>query len=167
MQQRSTALIAPILIVACSVAQAETFTVPAEVGFADIVAVSDAVRNECTLQTRLPEFIKDGARGDVDIVISDEPLDNVAGKVLRLEYVNILGAGGGAWSGPKSATVSGELWENGELIGSFVASRYSRGGAFGGFKGTCSILGRCIRTLGVDIARWLGDPTMDARLGNA
>lgn len=167
MRQRFTALILPILIVACSAAQAETFTVPAEVMFSDGVAVSDAVENECTLQTRLPAFIEDGARRGVDIVISDQPLDNVAGKVLRLEYTHILGTGGGAWSGPKSVTVAGELWEDGELIGSFVASRYSTGGAFGGFKGTCSILGRCIKTLGVDIARWLEDPTMDARLGNA
>ena len=167
MQQRLTALIAPILIVACSVAQAETFTVPAEVGFADHVIVSEAVLNECTLQTRLPTFIEDGAGRNVEIVITDEPLDDVTGKVLRLEYINILGAGGGAWSGPKSVTVSGELWENGEVIGSFVASRYSTGGAFGGFKGTCSILGRCIRALGTDIARWLRSPTMDARLGDA
>ena len=41
------------------------------------------------------------------------------------------------------------------------------GGAFGGFKGTCSILGRCIKAIGADIAKWLANPTMDAMLGNA
>jgi len=59
------------------------------------------------------------------------------------------------------------LKENGEVIGSFTGARYSGGGAFGGFKGTCAILGRCIETLGKDIATWLKDPTMNAMLGNA
>jgi hypothetical protein len=64
-------------------------------------------------------------------------------------------------------TVEGELVENGEVIGSFTASRYSSGGAFGGFKGTCAILGRCIQSIGKDIAAWLKNPTMNAMLGNA
>lgn len=64
-------------------------------------------------------------------------------------------------------TVHGELRENGEITGTFTATRYSTGGAFGGFRGTCSILGRCVKTLGSDIAKWLKRPTMDALLGNA
>ncbi len=45
---------------------------------------------------------------------------------------------------------------------------YAEGsGAFGGFKGTCSILGRCIEALGKDIATWLKDPEMDSQLGDA
>ncbi|MEJ2404442.1 MAG: hypothetical protein P8171_09165 [Candidatus Thiodiazotropha sp.] len=44
-----------------------------------------------------------------------------------------------------------ELFENGKKIGSF--------------KGTCSILGRCVKALGKDISEWLINPTMNARLG--
>ncbi len=51
-------------------------------------------------------------------------------------------------------------------MGSFVAARYSTGGAFGGYRVTCSILGRCIKALGKDIAGWLKSTTMDAALGD-
>ena len=166
MNRKIAAFAAPLFLAGISIAEAETFTVPREVPFAVGVDVTPAVRAECTLDTRLPQFIVDGAGRGVDVVIADTT-ENVTGKVLQLEFTNILGFGGGAWSGPKSVTVTGKLYENGQLIGSFVASRYSTGGAFGGFKGTCSILGRCIETLGVDIGRWLQSPAMDSRLGNA
>jgi hypothetical protein len=166
MRHQVAVFAASVLLTVASIARAETITVPAEVPFAEGLDVTNAVRTECTLQTRLPQFIVDGAGRGLDVVIGDTAAAT-SGKVLQLEFTNILGFGGGAWSGPKSVTVTGKLYENGQLIGNFVASRYSTGGAFAGFKGTCSILGRCIETLGVDIARWLAKPTMDARLGNA
>ena len=167
MYHKATVLLASLFFTTISIAQAETFTVPTKVPFADGIDVTDAVRNECALGTRLPQFIAESAERGVEVVLGDAPVENAKGKVLRLEFTHILGFGGGAWSGPKSVTVSGKLYQNGEVIGSFVASRYSTGGAFAGYKGTCSILGRCIKTLGVDIAHWLQGPTMNARLGNA
>ena len=41
------------------------------------------------------------------------------------------------------------------------------GGAFGAFKGTCSIIGRCTKALGQDIATWLTAPTQNAEIGDA
>jgi hypothetical protein len=64
-------------------------------------------------------------------------------------------------------SVKGELFDKGKQIGSFRATRFSGGGAFGGFKGTCAIIGRCSKTLGSDIAGWLGAPTQNAQLGDA
>ena len=167
MYHKAIALLASLFFAAISIAQAETFTVPTKAPFADGIDITDAVRKECMLETKLPQFIVEGAERGVDVVLADAPAENATGKVLRLEFTHILGFGGGVWSGPKSVTVSGKLYENGKVVGSFVASRYSTGGAFGGYKGTCSILGRCIKTLGIDIAHWLESPTMDARLGNA
>jgi hypothetical protein len=40
------------------------------------------------------------------------------------------------------------------------------GGAFGGFKGNCSVLGRTVRALGEDIAGWLAQPGKDGMLGD-
>ena len=148
-------------------AGAENYTVVSPVPFAEGSQASNDVRATCTLGTRLPQFIADYAKRGVDVVIGPDPGDDVEGKVLYLEIVHVLGAGGGAWSGAKSVTVEGVLKENGEVIGSFTGARYSGGGAFGGFKGTCAILGRCIKTLGKDIATWLKKPTMNAMLGNA
>ncbi len=141
-------------------------TLSQELEFAETSSASDNVKAECKLQTRLPQFIKSYAKG-IDIVLTEELNDSTEGRVLHMEIIQVVGAGGGAWSGAKSVTIKGELTEDGEVIGTFIASRYSGGGAFAGFKGTCSILGRCIKAIGSDIARWLAHPTMDAALGDA
>jgi len=148
-------------------AVAETYTVVSPVPFSENSQATREVKETCTLDIRLPEFIEKAAKRGVEVIIAGDPGDNVEGKVLYLEIVHVLGTGGGAWSGAKSVTVEGVLKENGEVIGSFTGARYSSGGAFGAMKGTCSILGRCIQTLGKDIATWLKAPTMNAMLGNA
>jgi len=148
-------------------AVAETYTVVSPVPFSENSQASRDVKETCTLDIRLPEFIEKAAKRGVEVVIAGDPGENVEGKVLYLEIVHVLGTGGGAWSGAKSVTVEGVLKENGEVIGSFTGARYSGGGAFGAMKGTCSILGRCIQAIGKDIATWLREPTMNAMLGNA
>jgi len=144
----------------------QVVTMSQELEFAETSGASGKVQSECTLQTRLPQFIKDYAKG-VKVVLAEEVSDSTEGKVLHVEIVNVVGTSGGAWSGAKSVTVKGELTEDGEVIGTFIASRYSGGGAFAGMKGTCSILGRCIKAIGSDIGKWLTKPTMDAALGDA
>ena len=148
-------------------AQDGTFTVMSPVEFLEGSGATSEVMSECGLETRLPEFIKSAAKRGVTVVIAADSLESAGGKVLYLEFSHVLGGGGGAWSGPKTVTVRGSLQENGEVIGSFVGTRYTTGGAFGGFKGTCSLLGRCIKSLGADIAKWLQAPTIDAMLGDA
>jgi len=130
--------------------------------------VNMAVKRECIIDKQLPEFIESYASNyDIAVVRDAQKVKGNRGKVLQLEFSNIYGHGGGAWSGAKSVTVQGTLKENGKTIGTFVGTRFSGGGAFGGFKSTCDILGRCVKTLGDDIARWLQAPTMNARLGDA
>ncbi len=155
-----------LLAPAAHAAEKKTVTIGRSIEFAEASGASSNVKAECTLQTRLPEFIKSYASG-VKVVLADDIGKSTEGRVLHLEITHVIGHGGGAWSGSKSVTVEGELTENGEVIGTFTAMRYSSGGAFAGFKGTCSILGRCIKTLGKDIATWLRNPTMHAMLGNA
>ncbi len=157
-----------LLVPAAYAEGGQSVTVSRKTEFAETSGASRNVKAECTLGTRLPGFIRDFAKAvDIDVVLADEVDDNTAGRVLHLEVTNVVGAGGGAWSGAKSVTARGKLTENGEVIGNFVSSRYSGGGAFGGYKGTCSILGRCIKAMGKDISRWLAHPSMDARLGDA
>lgn len=167
MRSSMTVLIVAMFASMASYAEDATYTVISPVTFAENSMASSDVKASCTLDTRLPEFIASSARRGVTVVIAPDSGDNIEGKVLYLTITNVLGAGGGAWSGAKSVTVEGVLKENGEVIGSFTGARYSGGGAFGGFKGTCAILGRCVEALGKDIAAWLKDPTMHAMLGNA
>lgn len=128
---------------------------------------SEAVRKECALDTRLPEFIESQATEQGVKVVRGSASPKGKGRVLVMEISHVLGTGGGAWSGPKSVTVDGKLYDNGKLIGSFQARRQSGGGAWGGYKSTCAILGRCVEALGSDIAEFLAKPSMNVKLGDA
>ena len=134
--------------------------------FAQNVNVTQAVRAECNLNGTLSDFVQSASRNYGTNVVGVDTVAGKKGRVLTMKITNVMGAGGGAWSGAKSVSVEGELSENGKVIGSFRGSRYSGGGVFGGFKGTCSILGRCVKALGSDIAGWLQSPVMNANLGD-
>jgi len=139
-----------------------------EVKYADDASVPPAVRNECKLDIELASWIKtyaDELKTPVTVAGSDAATPT--GRVLKVKITNVLGAGGGAYSGAKSVQVKGELREGDKVIATFSGSRHSGGGAFAGFKGTCSIMGRCVKTLGKDIALWLKNPFTDARLGDS
>ena len=126
--------------------------------------VSGKVKDECKLDTQLASFIKSNEK---NVVLTDESLsEKSSGRVLLLEITNVQATGGGAWSGPKSVSVAGKLFDNGKQIGDFTASRYTTGGAFGGFKGTCGLVGRCVKSLGKDIGQWLKNPEPGSSLGN-
>ena len=108
-------------------AQEGAITIISPVPFAESSGATSNVKADCTLETRLPKFIEDYSKKGVDVVIGDDPGEESAGKVLHLEFTNVHGPGGGAWSGPKIVTVEGTLTENGEVIGSFIGTRYSTG----------------------------------------
>ncbi len=74
---------------------------------------------------------------------------------------------GNAFIGHQKYSASrGTLFENGEKIASFEARRQSMGGAFAGYKGSCSVLGRTVKAMGKDIAQWLKEPIDKAMLGD-
>ena len=132
--------------------------------FASTAQVPAAVRDECQLQTKVPEFVSRGRGGQRPAGGRDRSIAS-AGRVLEMEITDVHAPGGGAFSGPKWMTVKGELYDRGKQIGSFRAKRSSGGGAFAAYKGTCGIIGRCAKTLGQDIATWLASPTQNAQLG--
>ena len=115
---------------------------------------------ECDLQNRLPEFLAEFAP-------STAPGSGAgAGKVITMEITHVMGFGGGLYSGPKQIVVKGTLTEGGQVKGSFEAKRTTvTGGAFGGYKGTCSLLHRTAKAVAKDVSEWLPAPTMDAKLG--
>ncbi len=126
--------------------------------------VPPKVREQCGLETRIPRAIADRS-SEVELV--DGAPDRARGRALALSIGDVHAPGGGAFSGPKWAEVRGELTESGKLIGSFRAKRFTTGGAWGVFQGTCSILGRVADALGQDIAAFLESPRLNAELGDA
>lgn len=143
-------------------------TVQKKAAFDKSMNVSDAIRAECELERKIPEFVEEFAKKDFDsVVMSDQVSASTKGNALSMKITDVSRIGGGAWSGPKFVTVEGTLWQNGKVAGTFRATRYSSGGAFGGYKGTCAILGRCAKAIGKDVAGWALAPSMDARLGDS
>jgi hypothetical protein len=148
-------------------AMASAISISKRVAYGADSGVPDKVRKECVIDSQLPDFIETYAsKNDIAVVQKDAAVSSKdKGRVLVVEFSDVVGASGGAWTGAKTVSVSGELFDNGKKVGSFKGRRSSGGGAWGAYKGTCSILGRCVKTLGKDISDWLVKPTMNARLG--
>jgi hypothetical protein len=128
--------------------------------------IRDAVKQECNLDEKLVQFIEQNAAGQYGNIVTDSKTGSADTQILTIEIGDVQGAAGGAWSGAKSVVLKGSLSQNGKVLGDFKARRYSGGGMFGGYKGTCAILGRCVKTLGKDVAEWLARPTPQAVLGD-
>ena len=159
--------ISAMLAFVASPAIAEVYTVASVIPFAEDSGATAEQKSECMLDTRLPIYLAAVAEPGIEIVISTKPLDEVVGKVLRLEIVRANDRSGGmVYRRPARLAVRGELLENGEAIGSFLVMRQTvKTAKFDGFKGACAMLGRCLDLLSRDIAIWLQNPTIDARLG--
>jgi len=150
-------------VTALPVAAAGKITIPPTATIDPNAGVNPKVRDECVPDARVTELLKEQLKAaGYDVEVAKQAS---GGKSLQLTILNVTGVGGGAWSGPKSMTLSGKLVQDGKVIGSFNGRRTSGGGAFGAYKGTCSIIGRCAKALAKDITVWLENPTMDARLG--
>jgi len=159
-----------------SVAWAETqITVLSDIPFKKGSNILDAIKKECSLGAKLSDFIKESA-AEKGIKV------NQGGKLGggNQLIVNILSASAkksverGGWGSLSSAlsgggtsyvSIEGTYIKNGKKVGTFRGQRSSGGGFAGGFKGNCSLLGRCIKALGDDVATWLQDPEMDSRIG--
>ncbi len=160
---KNSILLTTLLLFTPLIAQAsDSIVLAKKITFSEHSDVRSKVKDECKLETKIPHFISKYAGKKVKLV------DDTKGakKVLNVEINDVHAPGGGAWSGPKSVSVSGELIENGKVIATFTGSRYSTGGMWGGVKGTCSIVGRCAKAIGKDISKWLKKPVDGASLGD-
>ncbi len=145
------------VLLGAGTAQAASIRVPERIEYASGSSVRDAIRNECALQTMIPQAIARSA-SNVQLVPGKK-------RDLELSITDVHGPGGGVFSGPKWVEVTGRLRRGSKVVGSFRAKRVSATDVFAG--GTCGILAKCARSVGADIGAWLQNPTMDAKLGDA
>ena len=168
MQPIRSAVLLIALALPLAATAGQTLTIPKKTEFARGASVPEAVRDECQLPQKVSEFVKEYAGKNFDSVkLVDKVSPQSGGDALTMQIVGVQGVAGGAWSGPKSVTVEGKYYKNGKLAGTFRVVRRSGGGAFGGYKNTCSILGRCTKAIGKDVAEWMKAPGMNAKLGDA
>jgi chorismate synthase len=131
--------------------------IPRNVPYASEATVAENVRNECTdLGTRLATSLQQfAAKHGVATVVVDEIDPKASGAVFQVEIVNVFSAGNAFIGHRKSMEARGELFVNGVSRGQVDFTRNSGGGFGAGFKGSCSVLARCSKTLGNDFAKWL------------
>jgi hypothetical protein len=119
-------------------------------------SVVQKVKDECKLEERLTTDITDAFRR---ARIGGTVTSVGPGEVMKVRITHVLGVGGGGWSGPKAITVHADLMKDGKLDRTTRINRWSMGGVFGAFKGTCSILDRSSGAIAKDLVRWAKDPT--------
>jgi hypothetical protein len=154
-----------VLLCCASPAFAGTVHVQDPVPFSESAYIADNIKTECRMGAQLATALGSNAPKFGNTIVFDSEAVT-QGRVLQLELVEAQSAGN-AFSGHfKSATVRGVLLDDGQKVAAVTARRVSRGGAFGGFKGSCDVLERTVNAIGADLAEWLANPTDNARLGD-
>ena len=157
-------LLAAALLLACGSAFAGDTGVKlqAPVPYAEDNDISNAIKAECGIGQQLAEFVKQYSK--VPVELTSQP--GTEGRVLQLEIVDAVSMGNAFMGHQKFTKVRGTLFQDGQKVASFTGRRNSMGGAFAGFKGSCSVLGRTVEVLGKDIGGWLAAPEDGASLGD-
>jgi hypothetical protein len=153
----ASSLLCLLVAAAASAGSEDAVQIPRDVPYTSEATVADNVRNECgDLGVRLSRSLEQfAAKYGVATLVVDAVDPSAKGRVLVLEITNVF-SGGNAFIGHrKSMAVRGELFEDGVSKAKTNFTRDSGGGFGAGFKGSCSVLARCSKTLGNDFAKWL------------
>lgn len=157
MGNRLGKLCAPLLLAAAFGAHAQDRLLVQVPALLDPNApITESVRRDCAVEVKVGEhvFAKVSEKIPGAVPLAD-PRKAGSDRLLKLTIVNVTGVGGGAWSGSKSITVRADLEQNSKVHATKMLTRQSGGGAFGGMKGTCSIMERIAAALGNDVAAWV------------
>ncbi|WP_018867599.1 MULTISPECIES: hypothetical protein [unclassified Thioalkalivibrio] len=148
-------------------ADAPVIRVAHSVPYSADATIASNIRQECNLEEQFSEFIAHyGADQGLRFEREASVDPSAGGQVLVVELTDAV-SGGNAWIGHRKVTeAAGTLYSDGEEEASFTSRRFSGGGAFGGFKGSCSVLGRTVQAMGRDIATWSAAPEDGAHLGD-
>jgi hypothetical protein len=136
--------------------------------FSEDHEIRNSIVNECTtLGSKLAKFTRSYAdKRGIEVVLEEQINSASSGRYLQLEITDAVSRGNAFIGHNKFVAVKGTLWQDGKAMASFDGRRFSMGGFMGGYKGSCSVLGRCVKTLGKDIAAWLDSPTDGVSLGD-
>jgi len=156
-----------MLVAAQAAVAGGSVTLKKPVTFNEDADIAKSVLTECKLEEQLPEAIVSSAKDNGLVVdVSSEATTAGPGRVLELEIYEAVADGNAFMGHHKSMAVKGKLYEGGEVVGSFKDRRISMGGAFGQFKGNCSVLERITKEIGNDVGTWLKEPTKNTKLGD-
>lgn len=130
------------------------------VTYAAGAGVVERVKDECHIDDMLTRHVGEALRRLNRTGEGTIEANGVAGdaEILKLQITYVMGVGGGAWTGPKAISLSADLIDNGQVVRHTKFKRWSVGGMWGAFKGTCSILDRTAVVISKDLSRWVHNP---------
>ena len=129
--------------------------------------IAGNIRKECALQTKLSNFVEAYSVGDgIGVIRVGKVTKKTRGKALVITITDAVSSGNAFIGHRKFVSIKGTLYNSGKKQSGFTAARVSGGGAFGGFKGSCDVLGRTVKVLGQDVSLWLKHPVNGAHLGD-
>ena len=148
-------LLAVLLLALCAASAARAQEIiyikfPAEL--APGAAIADAVLNECLPEDRLGGAVLNAVLRLHNRRTRVAGPDNVNDKQFQLTILNVLGTGGGSYSGRKTIHVRADVVQNGTVLASREFERPSRRSRV---RGTCALLEVTAKDLGREVAMWL------------
>lgn len=146
--------------------EVRAINIPREIPFSSDAFITQNVRKDCDLPLQQAADLKEqlAARGWNVSVREGESVDG-DGLLLKLEIFGVSSSRAvDAASHHQGVMVNVKLFQGSTAVGTFVASRTSKGGIFGLFKSSCDVLYACTKSNAVDIAKWLDSPAMKAGL---
>jgi hypothetical protein len=138
-------------------AQAADIALLTPIEYDPAASVVQKVKEECKIEEQLTSDVSEAFK-KYRIGPAVATADG-AGEVMKVRITHVLGVGGGAWSGPKAITVHADVLKDGKVERTTRINRWTTGGFFGGFKGTCSILNRSSAAIAKDLVKWAKDPS--------
>jgi hypothetical protein len=123
---------------------------------------ADNIQEQCDLPQTFAKSLSTALRAKgIEVTLAAKP-EEATGPKLNVIIEGVLGFSG-AWKGPKTLVLRGELRDGEALLGSFVV-REAGGGLF---KNTCEEFAALGAKAALDIAKWSQAPKVRARLGTA
>jgi len=123
----------------------------------DETRVADNIVKECgSLGKQFADATENAGRSQgLNFNKSPQSDPRTAEQGLALKLVSATSAGNAFTGHRKSVTARAEFYVGGKVARTTTLTRDSMGGAFGGLKGSCSVLERTVTTLGADVVKWL------------
>lgn len=167
---RYAAALAPLLV-ACAgrlpPAERPPLAIVTAIPYAEDSGVTPDLR-DCGLEEELLETLENDTEDHYRIALVADAR-SVPGRALVMRFARIEGTWGGAMTGSKSLTVTGNLLDSSTEVASFTArwetsAMHAKIGKH--YRTTCDLLELAAEEIAEDIAEWLRAPTPDARLGD-
>lgn len=140
----------------CAGAQAIAYQVPDQVGYKDVTHIKPAIVSECTGLGRTVSDSLTAEMGALGMqVLRVTEFNPKHGPVVDIKIANASSSGNAFVGHRKSVMVWVDLRVGDRSLASRGFNRDTMGGAFAGFKGSCTVLDRAAAVLGKDVAKWL------------